>query len=110
VSSDGQLAGDRLVRAVFDRVRAADPSVADLYNEDAEVHVGSDVHRGRDAVRAFYLAGFEHKVQPHVRMTLGEPPVIAALLEVHLGESTLSVIDLFTLEGDGIARMQVFQP
>jgi hypothetical protein len=87
-------------------------SVMDLYNEDGELRAGGTTYRGRDSIREFYVKSFANqseKSQVGVRMLLGEPPVIAALLDVQTGRgSTMSVVDVFTLAGDGIASLHAY--
>lgn len=98
------------VRTVFDRVRATDPTVADLYNDDAVVNVGGQTFRGRDAIRGFYLRTFERAgPQPRVRYTLGDWPFVAAVLDVEMSDgSMVSAVDLFELDESGIASMTAY--
>ncbi len=104
--------GKALVNAFLDRIRATDMSVLDLYNEDGELCAGGTTYRGRDSIREFYVKSFANtseNSQVEVRLLLGEPPVIAALLDVQTGKgSSMSVVDVFTLEGGGIASLHAY--
>ena len=112
MSSSERPRGKDLVNAFLDRVRATDMSVLDLYNEDGELCAGGTTYRGRDSIREFYVKSFANTSegsQVAVRMLLGDPPVIAALLDVQTGkDSSMSVVDVFTLEGDGIASLHAY--
>jgi hypothetical protein len=112
VSSDKKPQGKDLVTAFLDRIRATDMSVLDLYNDDGELCAGGTTYRGRDSIQEFYVKSFANtseSSQVSVRRLIGEPPVIAALLDVNTGKgSSMSVVDVFTLEGDGIASLHAY--
>jgi hypothetical protein len=101
---------EEVVRAVFERVHASDPTVSDLYAEDA-VRYGHDglVQRGRTAIGEFYRAWFPSKPPyPEVESLLTSPPYIAALLRLPEREGRPGwCVDLFEVEDGEIRTLRV---
>jgi hypothetical protein len=99
-----------IVREVFARVRNRDPAVADLYHEDATLSEGGGhVHKGRDAIRAFYQGVFSGRgPHPRVRGLWNSGSVYAALLEVTFAAGSVThAVDVFDVDRDGIRSMRV---
>lgn len=100
--------------AGFEAGNAAD--VAALYAEDATVEdpIGSPVHKGRDAIRAFYA----QSMKTGAKLTLEGPVRIAGdyavfPFSVHLEfggtKVRIDVIDTFKFDADGkITEMRAF--
>ncbi|HEV7679165.1 MAG TPA: nuclear transport factor 2 family protein [Candidatus Dormibacteraeota bacterium] len=98
-----------IVQAVFARVRAADPSVAQLYAPDAVLNHGDGVFTGRDEIEAFYRGVFAaRRPQPHVQALFVNLPTVAALLRVETAdEGVLQVVDVFQVSDGLIREMRV---
>lgn len=104
------MTDEEVVRAVFERVHASDPTVRDLYAEDA-VRYGHDglVQRGRAAIGEFYQAWFPSKPpHPEIECLLASPPYIAALLRLPEREGRRGwCVDLFEVEDGAIRTLRV---
>jgi hypothetical protein len=100
---------EEIVHAVFARVRAADPSVAQLYAPDAVLNHGDGVHSGRDEIEAFYRGVFvNRRPQPHVQALFVNLPTVAALLRVDTADvGVLQVVDVFQVSDGLITEMRV---
>lgn len=98
-----------IVREVFARVRNRDPKVADLYREDATLTTDDTVHRGRDAIRAFYQGVFTGSgPHPQVRGLWVNGSIYAALLEVSRDAGgVIHAVDVFDVDHDGIRSMRI---
>lgn len=95
---------EEIVHAVFARVRATDPSVAQLYAPDAVLDHGDGVHSGREQIDAFYRGVFLRRPQPQVEALFVNLPTVAALLRVETGDGSVNqVVDVFQVE-DGLIR------
>jgi hypothetical protein len=95
-----------IVSAYFARMRARDPSVADLFHENAELIGLGTRRRGRSSIREFY-SGVIERAGPSPR-TLGsflaDGDRVAAEILVELsGGATIHAVDLFTIE-EGLIR------
>jgi hypothetical protein len=108
--SDQEIRGADRVREVFSRVRNADPTVADLYTEDAIILYGQNGRAvGREEIRAFYVRAFEAIFpQPQVEAVLEDPPRFVAIVDVPTRDRHHRALDLFELDGDGIRRLEIF--
>ena len=104
------MQAEEIVRAVFERVHASDPTVSDLYAEDA-VRYGHDgiVQRGRAAIAAFYQDRFPIVPPfPEIETLLANPPYVAALLRLPEREGQPRwCLDLFEVEGGAIHTLRV---
>ena len=97
---------EQVVLEVLERLHASDPSVADLYHEDA-VRYGHDgaVMRGRAEIRAFYESLFPRTPPlPEVRALFSQPPYVGALIRLPGDvDPPYEYVDLFEVE-DGLVR------
>jgi predicted SnoaL-like aldol condensation-catalyzing enzyme len=100
---------EEIVHAVFARVRAKDPSVAQLYAPDAVLDHGDGVFSGREAIDAFYRdVILNHRPQPHVQALFVNLPTVAALLRVETRDrGTVEVLDVFQVSDGFINEMRV---
>ena len=97
------------VHSVFARVRAADLSVADLYNDDAELTAAGRTLCGRKAIRDYYAEKFVARPHPHVVATLTGGSMVAAVLDVQMPDGRrASAVDVFELDDTGIVSMTVY--
>ncbi len=106
-----QLRGADRARAVFERVRNGDGSVADLYAEDGVVVSAATKVEGREAIRAFYLSTMERiHPQPQVQVVLEHPEsnLYAVLVDVPTDQGHMHALDLFTIDDEGIRRLEIF--
>jgi ketosteroid isomerase-like protein len=111
VALDPHIRGADRVRELFARIRAGDDRAADLYADDGVFLVGGARVEGREAIRAFYRRGFGlHQSQPEVTLVLSAPDsdMYAALLDVRTNQGLVHVFDLFTIDDEGIRRLEVF--
>jgi ketosteroid isomerase-like protein len=105
------LQGAARARAVFDRVRNGDDSVADLYAEDGVVFAGSRRVQGRETIRAFYRTTMASiHPQPEVQAVLESPDstFFAVVLEVPTDQGHAHALDLFTIDDEGIRQLEIF--
>jgi hypothetical protein len=109
---DPDLRGADRVREVFARVRAGDPSVADLYAEDGVIIYGQgdgDRVEGRAAIRAFYEGTIGSiRPQPTVEIVLEAPPMFVALVDVPTADHHHRALDLFEVDETGIRRLEIY--
>lgn len=111
---------DQMISAVHAYVaafEAGDPdAAAALFAEDATVEdpIGAPLHRGRDAIRAFYAqsmaAGAKLKPEGPVR-TAADYAVFpfSVQLTLPIGEARIDVIDSFKFDADGkVVEMRAF--
>src|SRR5438445_6014157 len=100
---------EEIVHAVFARVRAADPAVAQLYAPDAVLDHGDGLHSGREEIEAFYRGVFlNRRPQPHVAALFVNLPTVAALLRVETAdEGEINVVDVFQVSDGLIREMRV---
>jgi hypothetical protein len=105
-----QVEAEELVRAVFDRVHASDPTVSDLYSSDA-VRYGHDgrVQRGRPAIAEFYQSWFPARPPfPEIECLLANLPYVGALLRLPEREGRARwCLDLFEIEDGAICSLRV---
>ena len=90
----------------FDRVRARDPGVADLFHEDASIVGLGGEKTGRDAIRSFYEASIKGAgPSPQIIGPIfASGPRAAAEIKISLNDgSTLHAMDLFVVE-EGLIR------
>jgi len=104
---------EEVVREVLDRIHASDPSVRDLYAEDA-VRYGQDgrVMHGRAAIGEFYESLFPSRTpHPVLETCLLHPPFVAALIRLP-GDADPPVryIDLFEVEDGLVQSVRVLMP
>ena len=105
------IKGEARIHELFKRIRAADIHAADLYAEDAVFILGGRRVEGRDAIREFYLKGFEvYQAQPTVQQVLSAPgsDTYAAILEVPTKHGIQRVFDLLVVDDEGIRLLEVF--
>jgi hypothetical protein len=104
------MEAEEIVRAVFDRVHASDPTVSDLYSSDA-VRYGHDgqVQRGRAAIAAFYQSWFPARPPfPEIECLLVNLPYVGALLRLPEREGQPRwCLDLFEVEAGAIRSLRV---
>jgi hypothetical protein len=100
---------EEIVHTVFARVRAKDPSVAQLYAPDAVLDHGDGLHEGREEIEAFYRGVFINRApQPHVQKLFVNLPTVAALLRVDTSdEGVIEVVDVFQVSDGQIQAMKV---
>ena len=100
-----------VVEAYFERMRAGDPNVADLFGESAQlVGLGNRVV-GREAIRAFYTEAIERGgPQPSLAGPLMcDGGRVAAEIWIDLADgSKVHVVDLFHVEDGQIAQLGYF--
>ncbi|QDQ99078.1 SgcJ/EcaC family oxidoreductase [Tomitella fengzijianii] len=104
------------VQAYVDAVGATDPdAVLALYAPDATVEdpVGTDAHRGRDAIAAFYAksAGYHNESELLDCRISGDNAAFRFRITTTLPERTVEVtpIDVMTFDEDArITSMQAF--
>jgi hypothetical protein len=101
---------EEIVRAVFDRVHASNPTVSDLYAEDA-VRYGHDgqVQHGRAAIAEFYESRFPTAPPyPELAGMFVQLPYVAVLLRFPEHDTSLGgVIDLFEVDDGAIRSLRV---
>ena len=105
------LRGADRARAVFERVRNGDGSVADLYAEDGVVISGTARVEGREAIRAFYLSTIDRiHPKPEVQTVLEHPgsSLYAVVVEVPTDLGHVHALDLFTIDDEGIRQLEIF--
>ncbi|HZS14444.1 MAG TPA: nuclear transport factor 2 family protein [Candidatus Dormibacteraeota bacterium] len=99
---------EEIVTSVFARVRARDIRVADLYAEDATLYSHDGVHRGRDAIRAFYKNVVEvTKPNPQVVGLFVNLPTVAAVINAGTTEHIANAVDVFQVEDGEIRSMRI---
>src|SRR5579875_1732818 len=92
---------EAIIREVFARVRAGDPSAADLYAHDAVVTTQQGQrHEGFPAIAAFY----RHVVE-NLYVNL---PTVAAVIRA--GDTDLRVLDVFTVVDGEIKELRICPP
>ncbi len=101
---------EAIIREVFARVRAGDPSAADLYAHDAVVTTQQGQrHEGFPAIAAFYRHVVENlKPQPHVETLYVNLPTVAAVIRA--GDTDLRVLDVFTVVDGEIKELRICPP
>jgi hypothetical protein len=110
---------EEVVRAVFDRVHASDPTVSDLYAENA-MRVAHDGRQdGRAAIARFYERRFPMQPPfPEIDGVFANPPFVAVLLRLPESNGQESngperdgtrprVLDLFEVEAGEIRSLHV---
>jgi predicted SnoaL-like aldol condensation-catalyzing enzyme len=104
-----KMGPDELVQAVFARVRAADPTVADLYGPDASLETADRVVHGREAIAAFYRDVFQTtRPQPSVEALFVNLPVVVALLRIEVPDGAVRrIVDVFHVDDGAISSMRV---
>jgi predicted SnoaL-like aldol condensation-catalyzing enzyme len=105
------LKGADRARAVFERVRKGDGSVADLYAEDGVVLLAAAKVEGREAIRAFYLSTIDRiHPKPEVQIVLEHPEsnLYAVVVEVPTDRGHVHALDLFTIDDEGIRQLEIF--
>lgn len=99
------------VREVFARVGAGDPTVADLYAEDAVLVYGDGPDarvEGREAIRAFYERASALHPQPQVEELVEAPPYYAVVVDVPIADGHIRALDVFEVDDDGIRSLRIF--
>jgi hypothetical protein len=104
---------EQVVIEVLERLHASDPSVGDLYHDDA-VRYGQDgtVMHGRAETMAFYETLFPRTPPfPEVRALFSHAPFVGALIRLPGdADPPFEYIDLFEIE-DGLVRsIRVLRP
>ena len=104
------MSPEQLVRQVFERVHASDPSIVELFHEDAVRH-GQDgrSQHGRAAIGAFYQSLFPTSPPyPEIDQVFIQLPYVGVLLRLPENEAGLRhVIDLFEVEDGAIRTLRV---
>ena len=100
-----------IVRAYFDRMIHRDPSVADLFHDDARLIGLGGVKSGKQAIRAFYEEAIRNAAPTPT--LIGELLVsgdrVAAEIRIELAEAPpLHVVDLFVVEAGRIRSLTYF--
>jgi hypothetical protein len=100
-----------IVLAYFERMRARDPSVVELFHEDARLVGLGKVTQGRPAIEAFYRHVIE-TAGPTPRI-VGDPlaagPRVAVEIVIELaGGASVHAIDLFVVEDGRIRSLSYF--
>jgi hypothetical protein len=100
-----------IVHSVFARVRAADPSVAELYAVDARLETVAGPRVGRQEIDAFYREVFRSaRPQPHVEAVFTNPPTVVALLRVIGSHGSIRrAVDIFDVADGAIRSMRICQ-
>lgn len=92
--------------AYFEKIRARDPGVADLFHETGELLGLGQVTTGRDAIRDFYEDSIA-RASPTPELIgdlLAFGSRVAAEIQITLADGTsMHVVDLFIVE-DGLIR------
>jgi hypothetical protein len=102
---------EALARTLFDRVRSCDPSVADLFADDATFDHGDTQVHGRAAIAAFYAELFATAApQPEVTDVFVGPPHVVAVLRVQVPDGEVRVADLLEVEDGLIRSLRVCRP
>jgi hypothetical protein len=104
---------EQVVLEVLERLHASDPSVADLFHEDA-IRYGHDgtVMRGRAEIQAFYESLFPREPPlPELRALFSHAPFVGALLRLP-GDTDppYEYVDLFEVDGGLVRSIRVLQP
>jgi hypothetical protein len=103
-----------LVRAVFERVHASDPTVGDLYAEDGvRIDQHGKRYEGRAAITRFYESIFPtSSPHPELECVFVNLPMVAALLRLPGQDGPGGLyLDLFEVREDLIHCLWVmFQP
>lgn len=108
-AADAQVDAPSIVRTVFDRVRAHDYRVADLYAEDALITLPDRRIAGRPAIGRFYREVFSSVgPQPQLRGLWENGTELVALLEVTMPTGTIHTIDVFDVVAGLITRMTLY--
>ncbi len=102
---------DEVVREVFTRLHASDPSVRELYHP-AAVRYGQDgtVHHGRDEIGAFYESLFPMRSHPDVVSVFVAEPWVATLMRRQSDEGPVDYLDLFEVENGLVRSIRVLLP
>lgn len=100
-----------VVRRYFDRMRARDPGVVDLFHEDASLIGLGTVRSGRAAIREFY-EGSIRGASPSPSLIgelLASGPRVAAEIRISLANgSSIHAVDLFVVEAGLIRSLTYF--
>jgi ketosteroid isomerase-like protein len=111
MNDDVNRTGRELVEEVFARVRKADPSVADLFTDDAIVTgpAGYEVV-GRAAIRDHYERNISaHGPQPRIELIVADHPHYVAIVNVGLRDGNANrALDLFEIKGEKISRLEIW--
>jgi ketosteroid isomerase-like protein len=108
------MSPEDVVRSVFERVHASDPSVGDLYAEDAlRIDQHGQRFAGRAAITEFYKSIFPTSApHPTLEALFVNLPVVGALLRLPGRDGNTGLyLDMFEVE-DGLIRSLrvIFQP
>jgi hypothetical protein len=97
-----------MVRTVFARVRACDPTVSDLYADDATIRSADGLFEGRQAIARFYDRVRAPGVQPQVEDLFVNLPLVVAVLNVTTSDgAVVRVADVFEVGEDAIRSLQI---
>jgi hypothetical protein len=99
------------VRTYFGRILAGDPSVADVFHEEAKLIGLGQITSGRPAIRAFYEESIRRSSpQPElIGELLAAGSRVAAEIRIALADGTeMHVVDLFVVEGGEIRSLTYF--
>ena len=101
--------GPGYVREVFNRVRAGDSRVADLYLEEGIIRVPGHQISGREAIRAFYQNTIDTMhPQPEVQEITTCDDLVIAIVDVPTDVGPHDAVDLFDVGPDGIRSLTIF--
>jgi SnoaL-like domain len=97
-----------MVRTVFARVRDRDPSVSDLYADDATIRSADGLHQGRQEIVRFYERVRAPGVQPQIEDLFVNLPLVVAVLNVTTSDGqVVRVADVFEVGEDAIRSLQI---
>lgn len=100
-----------VVQSYFDRIRGRDPSVADLFHEEATLIGLGGIKQGRETIREFYAGAIENAAPTPALVgdLLASGNRVAAEINIALSTgSTLHVMDLFVVEKGLIRSLSYF--
>jgi len=99
------------VHAYFAAIRARDVgALGDLFTDDAELVSAAGMFRGRDAIVGFYrdLAFKVEDLWPEPGPLIVDGDRVAVEIHLRMGGTVTLVGDVFTLSGDRIARVAIY--
>jgi hypothetical protein len=103
------MSPQELVLEVFERVHASDPTVSDLYAEDATRTARDGRQEGRAAIARFYDSMFPTAPPyPQIDGVFATPPFVGVLLRLPEREGRVGrVLDLFEVRNGAIQSLWV---
>jgi hypothetical protein len=102
---------EEIVQRYFERIRARDPEVAELFHDDAKLVGLGTITEGKPAIREFYERSIRgaSPTPSLVDSLLVAGPRVGAEIQIALANGTsLHVLDLFVVEGGLIKSLTYF--